>query len=52
MVAVNGEPARTSADILNAKNERVVGDTLTFTIWREGETFEVEVELVDFNDIY
>ncbi|MBQ9687478.1 MAG: trypsin-like peptidase domain-containing protein [Oscillospiraceae bacterium] len=52
VVAVNGEPARTSADILNAKNERVVGDTLTFTIWREGETFEVEVELVDFNDIY
>ena len=52
VTAVNGKPAKTTDDIVNAKNECVVGDVLTFTIWREGKTFDVQVELVDFNDVY
>ena len=52
VVAVNGEPAETTDDILTVKNTLSVGDSMTFTIWRDGETFDVEVIMVDFNDIY
>jgi len=52
ITAVNGEPAKTSDDILKVRNGLGVGDTITFTIWREGETFDVDVALVEYNDIY
>ncbi len=52
ITAVNGEPARTTDDILRVKNALNVGDSITFTVWRDGETFDVDVMLVDFNDIY
>ena len=52
ITAVNGEPAKTTEDIVRVKNALYVGDSITFTIWRNGETFDVEVVLVDFNDIY
>ena len=52
ITAVNGEPVRTTDDIVRVKNALYVGDSITFTVWREGETFDVEVVLVDFNDIY
>ncbi len=52
ITAVNGLPARTTEDILKAKESLAVGDSLTFTIWREGKTFDVEVRLVDQNDVY
>jgi len=29
-----------------------VGDSIHFKIWRDGETFEVDVVLMDTNDIY
>ena len=34
------------------RDTKSVGDSLRFTIWREGETFEVDVLLMDTNDIY
>ena len=49
---VNGEPARSTDDILTVKNTLSVGDTITFTVWREGETFDVDVALVEYNDVY
>lgn len=52
ITAVNGEPALTTQDIIDIKNSLSVGDSITFTIWRDGETFDVEVVLVDNNDIY
>lgn len=52
ITAVNGEPAKTSDDILKVRDSLGVGDTITFTIWREGETFDVDVALVERNDIY
>ena len=52
ITAVNGEPAKTTEDIVRVKNALYVGDSITFTIWRNGETFDVEVVLVDFNEIY
>ena len=52
ITAVNGEPAKSSDDILKVRNGLGVGDTINFTIWRDGETFDVDVALVEYNDIY
>ena len=51
---VNGNEVRTTDDILNEKDGLLVGDSLTFTIFREstGETFDVEVILMDTLDVY
>ncbi len=49
---VNGKPAQSTDDILVVKNRLSVGDCITFTIWREGSTFDVDVALVEYNDIY
>ena len=52
ITAVNGEPATKTQDILDVKNTLNVGDTITFTVWRDGESFDVDIVLVDNNDIY
>ena len=52
ITAVNGNPARTNDDVLDVKNSLIVGDSINFTIWRDGESFDVDVILVDTNDIY
>ncbi len=52
VVAVNGKPAESTEDILEVKNTLQVGDSMTLTIWRDGETFDVDVVMVDYNDIY
>ena len=51
ITAVNGNPASATSDILTVKNTLSVGYTITFTIWRDGETFDVDVTLVDENDL-
>ena len=51
ITAVNGSPASATSDILTVKNTLSVGDTIAFTIWRDGETFDVDVTLVDENDL-
>ena len=51
ITAVNGNPASATSDILTVKNTLSVGDTITVTIWRDGETFDVDVTLVDENDL-
>ncbi len=52
LLEVNGQPIRTTDDVNKIKSPLQVGDTMTFKIWREGETFEVEVELMDTNQVY
>ena len=49
---MNGQPVSTIDEVGAIKNQFNVGDSLTFTIWREGETFDVDVVLMDTNDIY
>lgn len=49
---VNHQPVKTTEDVSAIKNELQVGDSLIFTIWREGKTLEIEVLLVDMNDLY
>lgn len=51
---VNGSEVRTTQDILDAKEGLLVGDSMTFTIYRDdtGETFDVDIVLMDTLDIY
>ena len=52
ITAVNGTPARSTDDILKIRNGLGLGDSITFTIWRDGESFDVDVAMVEFNDVY
>ena len=52
VTAVNGIPVTTTEEIGAIKNKLQVGDVMVFSIWRDGEMLEIEVELVDTNDIY
>lgn len=48
----NGQPVRETDDLLAIRDTLRVGDTLTLTIFRDGETFDVEVELYDLSTLY
>ena len=52
ITAVNGEPARSTDDILKVRNGLQIGDTIRFSIWREGESFDVDVKMMEMNDVY
>jgi len=52
LTAVNGSPVTTTAEVVAIKGKLAVGDTMTLTIWHEGETRDVEIELRDTLDIY
>ncbi len=52
ITAVNGAPCLSTDDIVRVKDALSVGDSITFTVWRDGESFDVDVRLVDQNDVY
>ena len=52
ILKVDGVEVSATAEISAMKEELSVGDTMTFTIWREGEIFDVDIMLVDTNDVY
>ncbi len=52
LMKVNGVTVTKTQDVVEIKDQFSVGDELRFTIWRNGETFEVSVALVDTNDVY
>ncbi len=47
IIAVDGVAVNSVDEINAAKGERVAGDTLHFTVSRNGKTFELTIELVD-----
>lgn len=49
---INDKPVRSIPDVNLAGDGYGVGDVITMTIFRDGETFVVEVVLVDMNDLY
>lgn len=49
---VNGIKVLTTDDVLVIRDEHQVGDMLTFTIYRNGKTFQVDVEIYDLGNIY
>lgn len=44
---VNGEDAFTTQDVADAKSGLEIGDSISFTVWRDGRTFEVSVKIMD-----
>ena len=51
ITAVNGEPVTSVADVNAIKEGLEVGDSLTLSVWRDGEELELEIQLVDKGDI-
>ena len=49
---VNGTPVHKSDDVLAIRDALQVGETLTLTLYRDGETFDLEIELFNLNDLY
>lgn len=52
VTAVNGQTVTTTYEVSAVKESLAVGDTMTLTIYRGGETFDVAVTLMDTNDIF
>ena len=49
---VNGIPVRKTDDVLAIRDAMQVGEKMTLTIYREGKTFDVEIELFVLGNIY
>ena len=54
MTAFNGTPVKTTTDVNAIKDSFSIGDTVTITIYRRdtGETFDAEVQLGEYRDLY
>lgn len=52
LIAIDGQSVSSTEEVAAIRDTRSVGDSLRFTIWREGETFDVDVRLMDTNDVY
>ena len=52
ITAVNNIEVTTTQEVLEIKDKYKVGDSLTFSIWRDGTEFDVDVRLMDTNDVY
>ena len=49
---MDGKAVKTTQEISEMKDALKVGDTMTMTIWRDGETMDITITLVDTNDVY
>ena len=49
---VNGIAVRRTDDVLAIRDAMQIGDTMTLTIYRDGETFDIEIELFDLSKLY
>lgn len=52
LTAVNGQPVSTTEQVAEIKDAMSVGDNLHLSLWRDGESLEVDIKLVDTNDVY
>ena len=52
LTQVNGQTVTATADVAAIKDEFKVGDKLTLTIYRDGETFDVDVVLHEKGEIF
>jgi len=51
VTAVDGKPLKTSAELLAVIRAKKVGDTVKFSIWRNGQTMELPVQIGDLNKL-
>ena len=52
LTAIDGQSVSATEEVAAIRDTKSVGDSMRFTIWRQGETFEVDVLLMETNDIY
>jgi serine protease Do len=52
ITAVNGQSVYTTEDVYAIKDGLSVGDTLTLTIYRSGDTFDVDIMLMEATELY
>ena len=45
ILAVNGQTVSDTKDLLAVRRDHIIGDEITLTVWRDGETFDVAVTL-------
>ena len=45
ILSAQGEPLSASQDLLRVRRRLYLGDEMTLTLWRDGETFDVTLEL-------
>ena len=51
ILAINGDAVRSVAQINAVKDDFSVGDTITLTVYRDGDTFDLDITLVDSGDL-
>lgn len=51
IVEVNGKDAFTTQAVTEAKEGLKIGDSIEFTVWRDGKTFTANVKLMDASDM-
>lgn len=49
---VNGQQVLITDDLIAIRDEHEIGDILLFTVYRDGKTFDVEIEIYDLGNIY
>ena len=49
---VNGIEVRKTDDVLAIRDSMQIGDSMTLTLFRDGETFDVVIELTDLSKLY
>ena len=49
---VNGIPVRKTDDVISIRDSMQIGDIMTLTIYRNGETLEFQIELFDLGKLY
>ena len=52
IIAAEGEEIRETDQLLEIRNRLSVGDSLTLTVWREGETMDLPIRIMDQNELY
>lgn len=52
ITAANGTELTENEDLTEMITDLAVGDEITLTVWHDGETSEIIVQLVDINDVY
>ena len=52
ITAADGIEVYSTADLNAVKGNRAVGESIVLTVWRDGETTDYEVELMDMNTLF
>src|SRR5699024_10552349 len=52
IVAADGVEIYSNSDLNGIKAEHLVGDYIVLTIWRDGEVFDLDVEIMDMNSLF